>query len=227
MKPLTGCSKSADTDKIQGNQPMKGGTPVRTLYMRDHATDRQPATVIHDENNQAAYLLAGKWGLRQDALSLYNMCGDLLAEVSQLSLGLLPKFALYVNHQKVGVVGKSLGFVREVVYIRGLNWVIVGNALTNHYRVFKGSHQVFAMEPAAETGASFLAITINHPQDEPLAILVACVLNHSHCAANSSGAPKLNQACQCARPSVTVTGKNYTNLNNGDFSNLEKSPLFG
>lgn len=178
MKTLTGCSKSADTDKIQGNQPMKGGTPVRTLYMRDHATDRQPATVIHDENNQAAYLLAGKWGLRQDALSLYNMRGDLLAEVSQLSLGLLPKFALYVNHQKVGVVGKSLGFVREVVYIRGLNWVIVGNALTNHYRVFKGSHQVFAMEPAAETGASFLAITINHPQDEPLAILVACVLNH-------------------------------------------------
>ena len=109
MKPLTGCSKSADTDKIQGNQPMKGGTPVRTLYMRDHATDRQPATVIHDENNQAAYLLAGKWGLRQDALSLYNMRGDLLAEVSQLSLGLLPKFALYVNHQKVGVVGLCAG----------------------------------------------------------------------------------------------------------------------
>lgn len=151
---------------------------MRTLYMRDHATNRQPATVVHDADNDAVYLLAGKWGIRQDALSLYNMHGDLLAEVKQLSLGLLPKFALYADHKRVGVVGKSLGFVREVVYIRGLNWVIVGNAMTNHYRVFKGSRQIFAMEPAKNTGASYLAITIGVKSEEPLAILVACVLNH-------------------------------------------------
>ena len=151
---------------------------MRTLYMRDRTTDRQPATVVHDANHNAIYLLAGKWGIRQDTLSLYNMHGDLLAEVKQLSLGLLPKFALYVDQQRVGVVGKSLGFVREVVYIRGLNWVIVGNALTNHYRVFKGSRQIFAMEPAKNSGASYLAITIGVKSEEPLAILVACVLNH-------------------------------------------------
>lgn len=145
--------------------------------MRDHATDHQPATVIHDRDGVARYLLAGKWGLRQDVLSLYNMSGDLLAEVCQLSLGLLPKYALMVDHQRVGVVGKSLGFVREVVYIRGLNWMIVGNALTNHYRVFRGSHQVFAMAPS-EDQPGLLAISIQAESDEPLALLVAAVLNH-------------------------------------------------
>ncbi len=176
---------------------------MRKLYMRDHATDRQPATVIHDENNDAIYLLAGKWGLRQDVLSLYNMLGDLLAEVSQQSLGLLPRFALYVDHQRVGTVGKSLGFVREVVYIRGLNWVIVGNALTNHYRVFRGSHLVFSMAPLEETGGAFLELKVSSERDEPLAILVACVLNHWAKRPDASPAKRRFRLPSLANPNLS------------------------
>ena len=198
MKPLTGCSKSADTDKIQGNQPMKGGTPVRTLYMRDHATDRQPATVIHDENNQAAYLLAGKWGLRQDALSLYNMRGDLLAEVSQLSLGSCPS-SPSMSTPKSRCRWQIPGFVREVVYIRGLIGSLSAMPSPITTASSRAATRSLPWNPPLRP-VPLLAITINHLQDEPLAILVACVLNHwakrpdpSRCAANSSGAPKLNR----------------------------------
>ena len=98
---------------------------MRTLYLREHGGQRQATTIVHDEFNNACYLLTGKWGLRQDVVSLYTMQGSLLAEVKQVTLGLWPKFVLYQNRQRVGVIAKSLGFVRQVIYIRGpsgLGW---------------------------------------------------------------------------------------------------------
>lgn len=116
--------------------------------------------------------------MHHDVLSLYAIDGDLLAEVKQLSLGLLPKFALYEHRQRVGVVGKSLGFVRQIIYIRGLNWIIVGSPLAARYRVFNGSKLVFALKPVQLTGTYYHELKVTHHKDEPLAILVASVLDH-------------------------------------------------
>lgn len=150
---------------------------MRTLYLKDRAND-QSATIIHDSADQACYLLTGKWGLRHDALSLYTMQGELIGEIKQLSLGLRPKFVLYQNHQRIATISKSLGFVREFVYIHDLNWLIVGSALTNHFRVFRNSHLVFTMEPDHDTAGLYCRLVINQQADEPAAILVACILNH-------------------------------------------------
>ena len=142
---------------------------MRQLYLRDHSTDLHGTTIIRDQQGQSRYLLAGKWGLHHDVLSLYAINGALLAEVKQLSLGLLPKFALYQHRQRVGIVGKSFGFVRQVIYIRGLNWIIVGSPLGNRYRVFGGGRLVFAIKPVQLTGTYY---------HELLAILIASVLDH-------------------------------------------------
>lgn len=106
------------------------------------------------------------------------MQGQLLAEAKQLALGIMPKVALYQGNNKVGTIGRSLGFVSEFVYIHGLNWVIVGNVLTNRYRVFRNARLVFQMEPSPETSGYYQQITVTQEADEPLAILVAYVLNH-------------------------------------------------
>lgn len=148
---------------------------MRTLYLRNRANNHS-TTIVRDNCDTACYLLTGKWGLRHDALTIYTMQGQLLGEIRQLSLGLMPKFAIYQGQQKIGTIGKSLGFVREFVYIRGLNWVIVGNGLTNHYRVFRNHHLVFSMEP--ESSGFYNRLTVTQQADEPAAILVACILNH-------------------------------------------------
>lgn len=147
---------------------------MRQLYLRDHATDLHGTTVIRDHQGRSCYLLVGKW----DVLSLYAISGALLAEVKQQSLGMLPKFALYLNRQRVGTVGKSLGFVRQVIYIRGLNWFIIGSPLAGRYRVFQGSRQVFSLQPVALTGNYYHELNVDQQADEPLAILVASVLDH-------------------------------------------------
>lgn len=151
---------------------------MRQLYIRDRSTDLHGTTVIRDQKGTSCYLLVGKWGMHHDVLSLYAISGALLAEVKQLTLGLLPKFALYVNRQRVGTIGKGLGFVQQVVYIRGINWIIVGSPLTGRYKVFRGSHLVFSIQPVEFSGGYCHELKINHREDEPLAILVASILNH-------------------------------------------------
>lgn len=151
---------------------------MRKLYLRDHSTDLHGTTVIRDEQGRSCYLLVGKWGMHHDVLSLYAINGDLLAEVKQLSLGILPKFALYQQRQRVGIVGKSFGFVRQVVYIRGLNWIIVGSPLGSRYRVFGAGKLVFALKPVQFSGSYCHELRVTNKDDEPLAILVASVLDH-------------------------------------------------
>lgn len=133
--------------------------------------------MIFDSKGVKRYLLVGKWGMMRDALSLYAMDGQLIGEIKQLSLGILPRFAIYIHRQKIGSISKSLGFVREVIYIRGLHWIIVGNPFADRYRVFKGGRLVFVLEPVDKTGGFFHQLTVVNQEEEPPAILVASVLN--------------------------------------------------
>ncbi|MBA2913708.1 LURP-one-related/scramblase family protein [Limosilactobacillus frumenti] len=151
---------------------------MRLLYLRDHDTDLHGTTVIRDYQGRSCYLLVGKWGMLHDVLSLYSISGELLAEVKQQSFGILPRFALYLNRHQVGTVSKSLGFLREVIYIRGLNWVVVGSPFSDKYRVFQAQRKVFSIRPVAFTGDYYHELKVNQEADEPLAILVASVLQH-------------------------------------------------
>lgn len=151
---------------------------VRKLYIHQHANDLRGASVIKDEYGKSRYLLVGKWGIRQDVLSLYSMDGSLLAEVKQLSFGLLPKFSIYQDHQQVATVGKSLGFVREVIYIRGLNWIIVGNIISDSYKIFHGASLIFSLQPVKFSSGYYHELSVTEPEDEPVAILIASVLDH-------------------------------------------------
>lgn len=150
---------------------------LRQLYLRDRATDPSGATVIFDSTGIKRYLLVGKWGMVRDALSLYAMDGQLIGEIKQLSLGILPRFAIYVHHEKIGSISKSLGFVREVIYIHHLHWIIVGNPFADRYRVYKGGRLVFVLEPVEKTGGYYHQLTVMNEEEEPAAILVASILN--------------------------------------------------
>lgn len=151
---------------------------MRTLYIHQHTTDLRGATTVKDTDGQTAYLLVGKWGLRNDVLSLYAVSGELLAEIRQLTLGILPKFAIYQNHQQIGVIGKSLGVFREVIYIHGLNWIIVGNMLKESYRVYHGTQLIFSFKSQASDGQTFGILQVTDERYEPVSIVISGVLSH-------------------------------------------------
>ncbi|CAM3257698.1 LURP-one-related/scramblase family protein [Lactiplantibacillus plajomi] len=150
---------------------------MRQLYFSRNSFAKG-ARVVRDAHNQSHYLLVGRWGRRQDALSLYAIQGELLAEVRQTSLGLLPKFDLYYNRQNVGSISKTLGFWHEMIYVRKLRWIIMGSLTAEAYRVYHGTDLVMTMRPVVTTNGEAFELAISDQATEPICLCIAAVLDH-------------------------------------------------
>ncbi|KRO05063.1 hypothetical protein IV54_GL000455 [Levilactobacillus paucivorans] len=155
----------------------KGGVSLRTLYLNEAALSAKATSVIRDDQNQSCYLLVGKWGLRADVLSVYTIAGALEAEVKQESLGLLPKFRLIYHRQTVGRVSKTFGVIREVLFVRGLNWVIMGNLNSGHFRIFRGRDRIATITTMAGSGGETVELVVDQLDNEPLIICLAAILD--------------------------------------------------
>ncbi|AVK64569.1 hypothetical protein C5Z26_10820 [Lactobacillus sp. CBA3606] len=150
---------------------------MRQLYFSRNSFAKG-ARVIRDAHDQSHYLLVGRWGRRQDALSLYAIQGELLAEIKQTSLGILPKFDLYYNRQNVGSISRTFGFWHEMIYVRKLRWIIMGSLNTESYRIYHGTELVMTMRPVVTTNGEAFELTITDQVTEPLCICIAAILDH-------------------------------------------------
>ena len=149
---------------------------MRQLYLNQAALSARATTVIRDADNQSRYLLVGKWGLRSDVLTVYLIDGSLEAEVRQESLGLLPRFRLVYHRQTVGRVSKTLGVIREVLFVRGLNWVIMGNLNSGKFRIYHGRDLIATISRVTDSGAT-VVLTVDQPNHEGLVICLAAILD--------------------------------------------------
>ena len=150
---------------------------MQKLYLPDHHANEAASSVILTDNGRQRDLLTGKNGLRSNHLEVQNIQGTVLAAAHQLGWGLRSKYQLINNQQPVGTITKPFGIMPEVRYVSGLNWVIIGNALNKHYRVFRTGRLVFMMQPMILSNASYYELAITNEADEPLAILIATLIN--------------------------------------------------
>lgn len=147
---------------------------MRTLYIGQHSLAAKGASVIRDADHRSVYLLIGKWGRRQDALSLYQISGDLLAELKQTTLGLRPQFDIYFHNQKVGTLSRHVGFLNEMIYVSSLRWLVVGNFNSGNYRIYHGTSLIMESHPAGDQRL----LSVTRQEDEPVCICVAATLDH-------------------------------------------------
>jgi uncharacterized protein YxjI len=177
---------------------------MRKLYFSRNSFAKG-ARIVRDGHNQSHYLLVGRWGRRQDALSLYAIHGELLAEIKQTSLGLLPKFDLYYNRQNVGSISKTLGFWHEMIFVRKLRWIIMGSLNSESYRIYHGTELVMTMRPVVTSNGEAFELAITDESTEPLCICIAAILDHWQKPTNRerSRLPKSGY-------SVTFGESNYT-----------------
>lgn len=147
---------------------------MRTLYIGQNSLAAKGASVIRDVDHRSIYLLIGKWGRRQDALSLYRISGDLIAELRQTTLGIRPQFDIYQHNQKIGSLSRHIGLFNEMIYISSLHWLVVGNFHSGNYRVYHGTSLV--MESHRQDDQRILTVTAE--KDEPVCICIAATLDH-------------------------------------------------
>lgn len=135
--------------------------------------------VVKDEQAEPAFLLTGKWGQHNDVLDIYLTSGELVAQVKQKSWGWLPKFMLY-NHNgdHVGTLRRYYGVGRDMLFVQGLNWLIVGNVLSFNYKVYCGRTLIMTIKKSSSSETSMVEFTIPNAADAPLCLCVAAILNY-------------------------------------------------
>ncbi|MEY8663181.1 LURP-one-related family protein [Ligilactobacillus faecis] len=151
---------------------------MRELYTKRTELSNRGTVKITDRSGRLVYFIIGKWGLHPSVLSIYDVSGPLLAEIKQRSLGLFPKFDLYENKKHVGSLRRYYGINREMLFVRGLNWFIIGNLLTFNYKVYHGRKCIMTISEVQLTTGARLEFHIENQADEPLCFCIAAILDY-------------------------------------------------
>lgn len=151
---------------------------MRKLYLKQqNSSSKQTATTVRDTDGKAQYLVTGQFGRANAFVHIYNDLGELVVEMEQVSYGLLPRFEIKTNHETVGSIGLSVGSLIDVVYVRGLSWLINGSLATGIYHAYHGQELLLTVKPTLLAQGPYNELTITHHENEALLIGITVVLN--------------------------------------------------
>lgn len=150
---------------------------MRNLYTKRENLTGTGTTTVKDERGLACYFLTGRWGMHPAVLSVYASDGDLKAEIKQRSLGFWPKFELFSDRKLVGSLRRYYGLGTEMLFVKKLNWLILGNSLTFNYKIYHGRRCVLSLHEVELASGNYLELTIADINDEALCLCIVAILD--------------------------------------------------
>lgn len=147
------------------------------LYIKAQGATSGP-TVVFDEHHQPSYIVSGRYGLTGEGFTVYTISGDALAEIKQISLGVLPRFDLFLHQKKVGRINRLFGFWHEFILVSDLNWLITGDLLNYHYKITHRTETIMELDQSSIALGEIYTLSITNEQDAPLCICLAMILDH-------------------------------------------------
>lgn len=151
---------------------------MRRLYSYRNRLSVRGTTAVTDERGANVYLINGRWGMHAGVMSVYSASGFLEAEIKQRSLGMFPKFDLYRKRRYAGSIRRYYGVSREMLLVKKLSWLIIGNLSTYNYRVFHGRECIMTINEVQLASGDYLEFTIAHEEDEALLLCVVSILDY-------------------------------------------------
>lgn len=148
------------------------------LYIQDKQLSSVTRTIVTDERGRSLFLLVGRWGTKGDALSLYQMNGDLIASIKQISFTFGNRFEIYEHYQKVGTLQKIFNWPGDFYYIKQLNWSVHGDIYNHHYKINHFSKEIMEMDKGAFLNGDFYILDIADPADSPKCICIAAIMDY-------------------------------------------------
>lgn len=150
---------------------------MRTLYTRRTELSNRGLIKIKDSSGRLVYMIVGKWGMSPSVLSVYDVSGSRLAQIKQRSLGLFPRFDLYDAEHHVGSLRRYYGISHEMLFVKGLNWFIIGNLMTFNYKVYHGRQCIMTISEVQLPTEKALEFHIFDQADEPLCLCISAILD--------------------------------------------------
>ncbi|MDR0921221.1 MAG: hypothetical protein LBM95_02435 [Lactobacillales bacterium] len=146
------------------------------IQQRSLSTDAR--TLVQDTNGKTIFLMVGRWGTRGDVLSLYNMTGELVAQIKQSSVLFGHRFDLYENHVKIGSMQKLLNWHKDIYYVPKLHWLVSGDIANHRYKIQNLDETIMLMYPINTFSGQYYCLEIENPSYVPRSICIAAVLDY-------------------------------------------------
>lgn len=149
------------------------------LYIKEQLmASRGVPIIVCNATKQPQYLVTGRRGLRQDSFTLYTVSGQYIAEIRQTTLGIFPRFDIFVGKQKVGAVKKMYGVWHQFQFVSDLNWIVMGDLINHHYKVYHRTETILTMDKAILSDGDYYQLQITHESDVPVCILLSLIFDH-------------------------------------------------
>lgn len=155
---------------------------------------------VTNQVGDIAYYITGEIGQPGHYLQILDKHANPLATITQISTGLLPRFSLTVAQQQVGSIGLSMQ-LREILFVSGVNWLILGNLDKQNYQIFNGRHQLAHTTAATDGRLNLIIFTNTDPA--PLILVLAFLDRWRHVA--SSGRISWRRFTQTFGPAFEPT----------------------
>ena len=150
------------------------------LFIKENVTNRQRMTV-RDYRGQLIYFIEGRWGRKNDLMSLYKINGQHLMSLKQQYLSPLSIFDLIEDGEKVGFMRKHPGLfgLRDSYFtIHPHQWIVTGDFEDLYFTVHRENEFIMECEKRIKDGNSVYVLNIKHKEDEPLSALISTVFDH-------------------------------------------------
>ncbi|WP_268912856.1 hypothetical protein [Lentilactobacillus sp. SPB1-3] len=151
---------------------------ARKIQINVSELERSHATKVINESSNKQYLIVGRWGLVSDSYSVYSTSGELLIEIKQKTLGTNPQFDIWYLDELIGSSLIHLSFHYSTIYIKQLNWLIVGNEIKQNYMIIKNRSRIGTVHSFNTRGDVVRIINTENQTDEPILVAIAAILNH-------------------------------------------------
>lgn len=152
---------------------------ARFYIQQNLLTAKQP-TLVKNAEGKSIFLLVGTWGTKGDALALYSIQGELIANVKQVSLssGIGAKFQLYYHFEKVGSMKRIFSAQKDFYFIHQLAWLVIGDIPNHDYNIYSLQSKIMTMKKTCHARGNFYELDIFKEKDAPICICIASILDY-------------------------------------------------
>lgn len=138
---------------------------------------------IYDANNEMAYRVEGRlaWGHR---LEIFDKNDELIGEVQEKVLSLLPCFHLFYKGTEIAMIEKEFSFFHPRFRLSCNDWRIEGDIWEWDYDVVAENRHIMHAHKEVFHFSDTYTLDIDQAEDQVLCLMIVLAIDAAKCAQN-------------------------------------------
>jgi uncharacterized protein YxjI len=150
------------------------------LFIKENSNNNQHMTV-RDNRGQFLYFIEGRWGRKDDIMSIYDVEGQHLMTLKQQKLSPIPTFDIFENSDKTGTMRKHPGLfgIRDSYFtVHPHDWVITGDFEELYFTAYQENDLIMECDKDLTNGENVYELKVENEEDAPLCALISTIFDH-------------------------------------------------